>query len=155
MPKPKFCWDTTVLIAHLTAEPRAQDEVDGLREVVNLVDSGQAILVTSLQAIAEVLPDDSSPDLQGRLKALFRRPNCIMVDLSAAVVAKAADMRQRARETGRRLKSPDAYFLATGVLLKVDAVHTFDDQLLGLSGSPIVDGITICKPRGEQTLLAI
>ena len=38
MPKPSYCWDSCVIIALLTGEKRAQDEVDGLREVADLVD---------------------------------------------------------------------------------------------------------------------
>ena len=155
MPKPKYCWDSCVLIAHLTGENRPEDELEGLHEIVDLIDRRQAILITSAQAMSEVLTGPADPSLQGRLDALFRRPSCVMVDLNRVVLSKAGAIRQAVRNAGGRIEAPDAHFIATAVLHGVDALHTFDDRLLRLSGDQAVEGLRISKPRGDQMLLSL
>jgi hypothetical protein len=57
----------------------------------------------------------------------------------------------------RKLKTPDATFIATAIVFKADVFHTLETtQLPLLSKTPIVDGLVISSPKpltGEQSLL--
>ena len=153
MPSPKYGWDACVFIALLTAEARSEDERSGLLEVVDLVDKGRAIILTSSLIRTEVLEDASSPDLRRKLEDLFRRPNCVAVDANRAITEKAGQLRVACKDAGRELKTPDAVYLATAIVYKVDEFYTFDDKLLALSGLPEVEGLIITKPHAAQTIL--
>lgn len=153
MPTPKYCWDSCVFIAILSGEERTPEEKAALLEVVDAADRGAVIIVTSAMARAEVLEDVQQPRVRELFDALFRRPNFLMMDVSAAIAERAGEIRQRARASGRRIESADAAFIATALAHRVDAFHTLDDRLLNLDGSVHVDGLHICKPSGEQTIL--
>ena len=155
MSSPKFCWDSSVFIALLTAEPRSEEDVAGLSEVIDLVDRREVTVITSSLIRSEVLDDATDPDLRRRLEDLFRRPSCVMVDVNRAISDKAGSLRSACRESGRRLRTPDAVFIATALLHRVDALHSFDDDHLSLSRRPEVDGLLICKPHGTQTILSL
>ena len=79
-----------------------------------------------------------------------------MYDLTQPVLTKAGEIRAAARASGRRnMTAADSHFVATALLYCASALHTFDDKLLRWSGSALVDGLIICRPRAEQTLLDI
>lgn len=153
MPPAKFCWDSGVFVAWLTAEPRSEEELAGLREVVDLADSRRAIIVTSSLAFTEVLGDQPHHPVRDIFANLFRRPQFISQDPTPAISNLAADVRDELRADGRSLQTPDAVMLATAIAHHVDALHTFDGHLLRLNGHRAAHGIVICKPQGVQTLL--
>lgn len=153
--KSKYCWDAPLFISILEGEQRANGETEALLEVVDAADRGLATIITSVLALAEVLGDATSPDVRVRFESLFRRPNYLMVSLSPAICTTAADVRSAARAERRRIKTPDATYIATAMAYRCDALHTFDDQLVGISGRPYVNGLRICYPAGEQTVLPI
>ncbi len=155
MPRNRYCWDSSVFIALLTGEERPEEEKAGLLEVADLVERGEAIIVTSSLVRAEVLGDSSTPTVRSALDALFRRPQFVSLDVNATIGERAARLRESLRREGRRLASADAIFVATALAFLADALHTFDDRLLHLSGSPLVDALVICKPQGTQTVLAL
>ena len=155
MPKPKVCWDSCVFIGVLTGEQRSPDDLQGLNEVVDLVDRKQIVVITSSLVNSEVLEDTDDPGVRDRLRDLFRRPTFLTVEVNNAISDKAADIRSALRTAGRRLRTADAIFLATALVHGAAALHTFDDRLLALSGLPEVDSLRICKPQAEQTILPL
>lgn len=155
MPKPKYGWDSCVFITVLTGEQRDPEEIAALMEVIDAADRANATIVTSTVTLSEVLDDDMSPTVSTQLELLFRRPNFIRFDVSAAVATRAREIRQAARKSGRSIQTPDAQHLATALAVGVDAFHTFDDKLLRLDGSSIVGGLRVCKPQGSQTVLGL
>ena len=112
-----------------------------------MVERRQATIITSEVVISEVLEDAA------KLEELMKRPEYFMVTPGAPIQRKVRDIRTAAREIGRTPKTPDATFIATALLYKAEALHTFDGPVLGLSGLTCVDGLTICKPSGDQTTL--
>jgi len=155
MPRPKYCWDSSVFIALLTGEERAEGETEGLLEIVDAADCGKAVIVASAQVMTEVLPDLDDPTVSRRLEDLFKRAAFQMFDINQPILTKARNIRRLGRQNGRSIKSPDAVIAATAIIHEVDALHTFDGQLLNLSGEPEVDGLVICKPQGSQTILRL
>ena len=60
--KPRFYWDTAPLIAWIIDEKRDDPaEMSGLAEVLDMVDRGSAILMTSVLWRAEVLDISLTP----------------------------------------------------------------------------------------------
>jgi predicted nucleic acid-binding protein len=158
MPKSKFCWDACIFIAHLKGELRSADEDAGLREVWELFRTKQASILTSSVITSEVLNRAADQAMaRTRLKELLKRPGFSVIDANMSVADKAGELRERVNESnfGENLKRNDAIYLATAVLYKVDAFHTFDHFLLSLDSSALVDRLSITKPRGVQTTLAL
>jgi predicted nucleic acid-binding protein len=158
MRKIKFCWDACVFIAHLKGEERSPEEAAGMREVLELIGTHRATVVTSAIVQSEVL-NRAADEAQARdrLRAMLIRPSFVVADANLAISDKAGEFRERvnASSSGLILKRNDAIYVATAVLYGVDALHTFDPVLLNLDGSPLVDGLRICPPRGTQTTLAL
>ena len=155
MPPTKCCWDTTVFLAILTGEHHAPDEIAAMMEVVDAADAGRATIISSVTLKSEVLNSDAFPTLRADIDALFSRPNYIMYDVTPGISDLFADIRESARRDGRKIKTSDATFIATAIAHRAAALHTFDHQVIGLHASAHVQGLTICPPRGEQTVLGL
>ena len=146
-----FCWDSVTFINFFNGGlHRTPEEISGLLEVMDMVDRNQAKIVTSETVIAEVL--DAASDLE----LLLKRPQFLKVSPSSPVIKKVQEIRLAARNDGVHVpRFADATFLATAILYKTEALHTFDLRVLALSGLPCVDGLHVCKPSGEQTRLRL
>lgn len=158
MLKSKFCWDACIFIAHLMGEQRSAEEAAGLREVLELIRTRQAVIVTSAVVQSEVLNrGNDTSRARDRLRAMLTRPPFVVADANLAVSDKAGEIRERVNcsGTGLNLKRNDAIYVATALLYEVDALHTFDPILLALDKSPLVEELRICRPHGSQTTLAI
>lgn len=151
MPSRLFCWDS-VTFTNLFNRGihRTPEEISGIREVMDMVDRQQARIITSETAVGEVL--EAAADLE----LLLKRPQFMQVSPSGPIIQKVREIRTASRNAGVHTpKFADATFLATAILYRADALHTFDDKVLGLCGLPCVDRLTICKPHGEQTTLGL
>lgn len=156
MPNPNYCWDSGVFIALLTGESaRTAEEIAGMREVVDLVDRGGAIISTSAMAQPEVLSNRANPDTREKFEALFKRQNFQVIPANSAIFTLATEIREEATREGRSIRTPDAIFIATAVAYRLDALHTFDEKLLAVSGRSCARGLLICKPRASQTVLGL
>ena len=120
------------------------------------MDRKQAKIITSAMASAEVIGPRGDDRVRVAFDLLFQHPNFIRIDPTGPMFARVGELREAVRnETGRSLKTPDAMFVVTALEYRADALHSFDDHLLGLSGLPCVSGLVICMPHGSQTTLAI
>lgn len=146
-----FCWDSVAFINLFNGgQHRTPEEISGLHEVMDMVDRHQARIVTSETVVAEVL------DAASALELLLKRPQFMKVSPAGPIIKKVQEIRVATRNDGVHVpRFADATFIATAILYKAEALHTFDGKLLSLSGLPSVDGLLICKPRGEQTMLSI
>ena len=158
MPKSRFCWDACLFIAHLNGEVRSEEEAAGMREVLELIRTGKAHILTSAVISSEVLNRASDAGrARDALHVMLARPGFTVVDANLAIGTKAGEFRERVNYQGspHNLKRNDAIYAATASLYGVDALHTFDPDLLDLNGSPLIDFLKVCKPRGLQTTLAL
>lgn len=158
MPKSKFCWDACLFIAHLNGEVRTEEEAAGMREVLEMIRTGKAHIITSAVVLSEVLNRAADAvRARDKLHAMLARPGFTVVDANLAIATKAGEFRERVNSPGSpyMLKRNDAIYAATAALYRVDALHTFDPDLLNLNGSPLVDGLIVNRPRGLQTTLAL
>jgi predicted nucleic acid-binding protein len=149
MTTPKYYWDAGVFLA-LMHNDKPPDDMAGLLEVVDMADTGEAFVITSVETVTEVLDRPGHPPARERFRKIFERPNYRMVQKSLAIGEKAADLREKVP----KLQAPDATHLATALLYKVDELHTFDgDDLLKLDGKAVVEGLKIRKPSAPQKRL--
>jgi predicted nucleic acid-binding protein len=154
MPVRTYCWDAGIFITILKGEQRSSSDMAGLREVQDMISREQARIITSALAIGEVLNHPQSHNARPKFDALFKRRSFFMVDTTGPIWAKIASVREAVGAAGRRIQVGDAAYIATAIEYKADALHTFDeDHLIPLSGLSCVDGLIICKPHGEQTVL--
>lgn len=152
--KPIYYWDANVFLAWLKDERRKPGEMEGLTEVVSMVDRQEAILMTSVLTRTEVLESTLPNNAQNLFSKIFYKPNIVSVDLTAPISDLAHSIRDHYRRNSKSLKVPDSVHLATAIHHKVDELHTFDeDDLIPLSGNIAGNKLIICKPKGMQGVL--
>ena len=115
-------------------------------------------MVVSALARTEVYALGLTEEQKAKYRAFFNRRNATEQAVTGAICEKAAEIRTRTQikkdKTIEMMKTPDAVHLATAIILGVDEFHTFDGtakkprrfSLIQLSGTPAVDGLTICVP---------
>lgn len=67
----------------------------------------------------------------------------------------AGRIREQVLDSGLNLSTEDASYIATAIAYRADSLHSFDSHHLRLNGHPAVNGLVICKPKGQQTLLGL
>ena len=150
MPKPKYCWDSCVLIAILTGDRRDAGEVQGLRDAMDQVDRDEVVLITSVLIRTEVL--EFVVDIKSRnlLQEFLLRSNVVGQPVTSSISEMAGRIRATLRPKEIKLKTPDAIFVATAIVHRCDALYTYDQGLLRLSGRPVVNGLKITIPSRPQ-----
>lgn len=165
--KPRFYWDTAPLIAWVQDEIRDDPaEMDGLAEVIDLVESGKAILMTSVLWRAEVLDSKLNADQKKNLINVFQNRYIQELSIDARVMDLAREIRDHQRNDPRKdviknIRVPDAIHLASAIHYEATEFHTFDGKkadgtssaLLTLNGNVAGHRLKICIPRAEQLRL--
>lgn len=92
MPKPKYYWDAGPFIAHLMDEQRPDPaDLGGAREVLAVVDAGEAYLLTSSLTTVEVLNREGDGTVRDRFERLFARAHYRRIDTSLPIHQRAAE----------------------------------------------------------------
>lgn len=165
--RPTFYWDTAPLIAWIQDEKREDPaEMDGLAEVLELVETGKAILITSVLWRAEVLDSKLDADQQKKLSAVFQGRYIQELSIDARIMDLAGEIRNRQRTDPRKdviknIRVPDAIHLASAIHYDATEFHTFDGKkadgssasLLTLNGNVAGHRLKICVPRADQLRL--
>lgn len=165
--KPKFYWDSAPLIAWILDEKRTDPaEIARLKEVVELVERGNAILMTSVLWRAEVL-DILSPAQGRRVEAAFESQAITELAIDSRIMDLTAEIRRfhrasKSKTALKNIRTPDAIHLASAIHYGADEFHTFDGAkpgsalvggLLTLNGNVAGHRLKICRPMGTQYLL--
>ena len=159
-----YYWDTAPLIAWITDEKRADPlEMAGLAEVVEMVDRGHAVLMTSVLWRAEVLDMHLTPMQRRRLDAAFDGQNLLELQIDSRIMDLTIQIRSFQRNSKKKdviknIKVPDAIHLASAIHYNATEFHTFDGVrtgkntagLLTLNGNVAGHRLKICSPRGTQ-----
>lgn len=165
--KPQFYWDTACLIAWIKDEKRKDPaEMAGLAEVIDMVDRGKAIIITSVLWRAEVLNADMTLAQRKRLEEAFDPRALLELDINSRVMALAGEIRDFQRNSRRKdvmknIRVPDAIHLASAIYYEATEFHTFDGageagqkgKLLTLDGNVAGHRLKICTPKAEQLRL--
>ncbi len=157
-PLPIYAWDATVFLAWLGAPVPAQFDKSGLDAVALEIANGGAKLVTSTMAYLEVLKGKHTPEQIDVFERFMKRTNVVALDIHMGVIRKAETIRTSSLllKPMRCIKSPDSIFAASAMLLKADALHSLDSDLLNLNGMDVVDKLKIVlpMPRSGQPVMA-
>jgi predicted nucleic acid-binding protein len=156
--RPKYCWDTTVFLAWISAEEGSP--LDDIELVADEVDANRADLIVSAIVYSEILDAKNSKKAINQFQQFLKRSNVLSVDLTIGIAQKAADIRSKALKSKekRKLRVPDASVIATAIVYGADVLHSLDPHILNLNGSIMVDGLKICLPRlitGQKALPGI
>jgi predicted nucleic acid-binding protein len=151
--QPDYSWDASVFIAWLINDATAP--LDDIAEVVRQIDAKKANLVVSVMAYSEVLSAKHNEDQMARFRSFLKRSNVVVATNTIAIAEKAEQVRSRGLADGRKLKAPDATYIATAIIYGVDVLHSFDKDMLNVHESAVVDGLKITKPcdfSGQKSL---
>lgn len=129
--------DTQIIIAILTnnlSGHRSPEEWRAIREITADIDASAAVLVLPTLIFTELLPSH-----HGNAK-----------DLTVAIAERAGELRDAGRlASGRRLKTPDAVFIATAELSGCRCLYSSDPDIYGATGARI----PLLKPASSQLSL--
>ena len=166
--KPRFYWDTAPLIAWITDENRVDlSEMAGLAEVIDMVDRGKAVLMTSVLWRAEVLDATITLSQKKRLEAAFDGRSILELAIDSRVMKLTGEIRSfhsASKKKGliRNIRVPDAIHLASAIIYEATEFHTFDGARAGINkgGLLTLDGnvaghrLRIRAPTAQQLQLA-
>jgi predicted nucleic acid-binding protein len=154
--KPVIYWDTCVFIAWLKEEKDKWPPAiwQGIQDVADLVQAGQAILVVSTLIRTEVFLGTLMQDQKLKFQEILRRKNLVEVAPHMRIADRASTIREK-----HKIKTPDAIHLATAILYDVDEMHTMDgwhedgkrDGLLALDGNVAEYNLHITEPFPRGT----
>ena len=159
-----FYWDTAPLIAWITDEKRGDPaEMSGLAEVVEMVERGHAVLMTSVLWRAEVLDLHLTPMQKRRLDAAFDGQSFLELQIDSRIMDLTSHIRSfhrasKKKDAIKQVSVPDAIHLASAIHYNASEFHTFDGKrvgknpggLLTLSGNVAGHRLKICSPRAMQ-----
>lgn len=141
-----IAWDTSVFLAWLQGEKSAP--LDAIKDRIAEVELGQIRLGASIVLFAELLDVDAPPDQLLRFEQMIADELVLLFDVDRRIARTAGRIRSQAGnlKPKKSVKTPDALHLACAIHTDAIEFHTLDRQLLNLSGTPIVDGLTIRLP---------
>jgi predicted nucleic acid-binding protein len=146
--KPVFYWDSCVFLTLITNDRRDNDLIEGIENVVGILDKKRGYLVTSVMTETEVLESKMSPSAESIFQSVLKRSNVRKVNVDSKISALVRQIIDYySKHEGRKLKPIDATHLATAIIYEVDELHTNDVQLLNIR-SPICGKfpLRICRP---------
>src|SRR5437762_334463 len=129
--KRKIYWDTTCWLAWLNGEgtetwPLAV--VQGIKDVVNEVETNKAVVFMSMFGRGELYQGRLSDEQKNKYAGLTRRRNVREIDPNPRVMDRASQIREYHENENppRKVKTPDATFLATAIIYEADEFQTMD-----------------------------
>lgn len=128
--KPLLYWDACLWIAYLSAEKRPGDEMLGVKEHVRMFEAGEAICVTSVLTLSEILHLNGQ-DAEQKVNQVFQRRIYQPIEVSKEIGLLARKIRahyltQPTAPGAGTIRTPDAIHLATAIAMKCDSLFTFD-----------------------------
>lgn len=158
--KYKVLWDTSVFLAKLKSEKNAPlAEID---EILEGVHKGDITLMLSVTTYTEILSAKHTKKQMEALDKFLLRSNIVRIETSFQIAKKAEQVRSRGMTRAKKgqkrsIKTPDATIIAAAIVFGADVMHSLEPRHHSLSGTGIVDGLTITPPRDPtgQLLLPI
>jgi len=153
MKKIKYYWDSCIFVAWITDEKRPPGEMEGLSEIIEEMEKGEAVIVTSVMTANEVFEYNLTSEQKQRLESTLKNPDIALVNVNLRISEKGRELREFYHQQKHALKLPDSIHLATALLFEVNKLHTFDDKLLRYDGNVMGKNLKICKPMSKQPKL--
>ncbi len=146
-----ICWDSSVLISWLEGDSAKPERIQSIRAVIRNVETGVCRLAFSTLIYVEVLESKLPDDAIEKFRRFMQNREQVEI---IAVDIRVAERSQKIRNH-TRITTPDAVHIATAIVSGAKFFHTFDEQLLKLSGKSEVDNlaITACHIPGTTASL--
>jgi len=139
----KIYWDSDAFLGHLQNEPGKANLCQGTLIRAN---KEEVLIVTSTLTPAEVLWMRNAPritaDKANIVKRFFRRSYIRLYNVTRSISEYAQEL-----VWSHNVKPKDAIHVATALQLQVDALETFDEGLIALSGKLGNPPLVIRKPQ--------
>ena len=139
----KIYWDSDCFLGHFQDEKGKVEKCDG---VLQRADRGDVIIVTSALTIAEVLWMRGAPritkDKAEIVQKFFRRSYIRVYNVTRKIAESAQVL-----VWDHSIKPKDAIHVATAIYLTVDVLETFDESLIGKSGTVGTPLLLIREPQ--------
>ena len=142
-----ICWDSSVLISWIRGDEGA-DRNRAIKTVVENIERGAYKLAVSTLLYVEVLESTMPTGAMEQFKRFMQNRQMIeIIAVDIRVAKKAQAIRNKSQ---KKIKTPDAVHIATAIVSEAKLFHTFDTDLLHLSGKDEVGGlaITACEIPG-------
>lgn len=140
--------------------------MDGLAEVVDLVERGKATIITSVLWRSEVFSGDLTKPQKKKLDEIFDYRLIHELGIDSRIMDLASEIRvyhkkSTAKSVMKSIRVPDAIHLASAIHYEATEFHTFDGKkadgtsgkLLTLNGNVAGHKLKICSPQAEQLRL--
>jgi predicted nucleic acid-binding protein len=144
---PIYAWDASIFIDWLVGN--VSTPLDGIAAVIEEVENGSAILITSVTAYSEILAARHTPEQVRQFEMFLTRSNVIPFETSIPIAKKAQQIRSEciASKLKKKVETADATYIAAAIIHKANALHSTDHDMLSLNGHPAVGGLPIFTPR--------
>jgi hypothetical protein len=144
-------WDTCIFLTWFIGKSNISGVIEGIEEIVRLIDKNEAILITSVMTETEILRGNLSPSVIQMFDKILKRRNVKMISHDQRIARKSSQIMEYYQKKGQTLTHPDCVHLATAILYEADEFLTLDGsgkkkKLLSLSGDEGVDGLVISIP---------
>jgi len=142
-------WDSDAFLGWLQNEPGKSELCEG---TIKRAEGGEVLIITSALTIAEVLWMRGAPrvtrDKAEILRRFFRRSFIRVRNVTRAISESAQDL-----VWDHNIRPKDAIHVATALDAKAPVLETFDDNLLGKTGTvgdpPLVIRKPVPPPQGK------
>lgn len=153
-----YYWDACVFFAWVKDEQRPENEMQGVREHIELLKKNEIRIFTSALTLCEVRSGRLSDQQMDIFERVLQRRNLGLVDVDRRIARRAAELKnyygaRRGDFGDKTLSTPDAIHLATAIIYSADAFHTFDGSnrkktlgLLPLDANVGGYPLRICRP---------
>jgi predicted nucleic acid-binding protein len=157
-------WDACVFLAWLHDENVHGPLVtEGIEQMVRDINSGKAVMFTSVMTKTEVLEHRLSKKASDTFANVFKRSNVSMIAQDERVADRSHAIRNHYSRQSVILSSTDCVHLATAILYKADVFYTIDgsgkrprsNDLLPLNGNVAGYSLQIRKPSAVQGSLLV
>lgn len=146
-PARRIGWDSCCFIEWIKGgQGCSQEAWQAMEEIVSGIYAGKVILVTSAITHVELYQGRMDQEGKRRFNSIFDHPNLQVVSVDRKIAERARIIRESCEAKGRKIKTPDAIQLATGIIYRIAEFHTFDGKLQKLSGDVSGSILTITPP---------
>lgn len=150
----RIYWDANCFIALLNWQATVDQAIlDALRATFEDMLLGHLKIVTSDIFHTEVLGDNNSPAVAELLNDFLACKNFEIVAIRTEVYQLAGEMRQKCRDIGQNIETPDAIHIIMGNQAKCDEIWTTDKKVINKGKAGLAGNVRICLPYLEQTRL--
>ena len=150
MSSPRFYWDANAFLSFFQEVP---GQVVSCRQVLEAVERGEATIVTSALTLTEVVYIKGRVKMTSKdedlIEGMFEKPYIVLIDVDRRTAENARHLLWRFAS----LKPKDAIHVASALITKANALHTFDEGLLKLNGK--IESLKISRPALRQAELPL